>query len=242
MTRIIAVFLFNLIITGLWAQFPVNTDTTVTKPTKVEVFNADNYFSRESKPTDIKNAVKVNPLLIINGDIPFYYERRLGQAVSMEIAAGITLRDYFAELISEDFSFESDNRIGKTGYSLHGAFRYYPSKYYSAIEGFYFSPNIRFRSYSALVNPCPNQVIIPSFKEYKKNTDYMITIGHQDLDGFDEDVVIDYYLGFGIRKRVYNEFLCTDLSGNKYEITETKDLEKIRPLFVMGIKLGLGFK
>ena len=38
--------------------------------------------------------VKINPLLYFRGELPVYFEHAISQRVSMEIAVGITLRNY----------------------------------------------------------------------------------------------------------------------------------------------------
>ena len=50
----------------------------------------------------VKNVIKLNPLLFFRGEVPIYFERALTPRLSLEIAVGVTTRNYL------NFSFEGD--------------------------------------------------------------------------------------------------------------------------------------
>ncbi len=246
--RSITLFIALLLLafSNAFAQFPVQTDTSKTKDmAKVEVFSANNYFGKESRNTEQNWAIKVNPILMLNGDLPLFIERRITKSTSVELAIGFTTRDYMLDLFEDEIFSESiDAREFSPGLSFQAGFRYFPSSSEEAIQGFYLAPEIRNRTYNSDITFQCN-TSLPSataYNEVRKYTDYKLSIGYQELDGFSEDVVLDYYVSFGMRSRDINGFECTlnDLTG--FEEIVTRKENKFVPVFGMGVKIGLSFK
>src|SRR3990172_5779197 len=98
--RVVVCFLTAIPPAVFAQELKTNTKTDTVITTKISVFN---YF--DTPETDkIRNAFKINPLLLANGDLPFYWEHKINEKLSIELALGITFRDYIYDIfhIPED--------------------------------------------------------------------------------------------------------------------------------------------
>jgi site-specific DNA-adenine methylase len=154
-----------------------------------------------------KHLIKLNPLLIINGDIPVYYERRLKENWAVEGSAGITLKDYLHDLFYFDPNMPSDvnvvpERKFKPGYSFSFSPRFYPSGIFEESEIFYFAPELRYRKYrsQALKGESFNSSFQEDFvDEYRQLIDIKLSFGY--ITYLDDHVFIEWYGGIGIRAK-----------------------------------------
>ncbi|MCH7597132.1 MAG: hypothetical protein IID35_11330, partial [Planctomycetes bacterium] len=60
---------------------------------KITVTYSKVEYQRTEIDREVYNLIKVNPLLIFNGDIPIYFEHRLSDNLSVEAGIGITNMD-----------------------------------------------------------------------------------------------------------------------------------------------------
>lgn len=163
-----------------------------------------------------RNAIKLNPLLFLRGDIPLYFEKNFNSKFSVELGAGVTTADYLAMSLEID-STGFDNLESKIGYSFDVGFRYYASDYAFEPEGLFFGIDYRHQQYFASIDKL----------DYKRtNNDFRFLIGN--LSNFAENAFWEPYLGLGIRQRTSSLDGSTRLNG-------------IVPFLSCGLKIGIYF-
>ncbi|RZL34304.1 MAG: hypothetical protein EOP00_31830 [Pedobacter sp.] len=121
-----------------------NTTTTII----ITQENAQTYFPK--KNVNQKNAIKLNPILALNGDLPIYFERVISDKISFEIGAGPTVQNFVQNFLDNDMEEVQDlddERTYSYGYSFMADLRFYPADNSYALDGFYFSPEFRHRLY-----------------------------------------------------------------------------------------------
>ncbi|CAN5734972.1 hypothetical protein BH11BAC7_BH11BAC7_25450 [soil metagenome] len=192
------------------AQIVLHTsvDTTPAKTTvKVAVLNPHGKqavaYSGHSMPVDsVQQALKINPANFLRGDFSLYYEYRLARHYSVEGALGVTYVDYVYELTQNAGRFilkanEANAVKFYSGVSTRLQFRWYPSRYENAISGYYFAPEISYRTYKMdyLVN---TGLISEPHRLNRKYTDIRLQFGRQDPDPYDS-FFWEWYLAAGFR-------------------------------------------
>ena len=224
------ILLFNLI--GSNAQTDTTRRTTTVVYSKVE-------YKRTSKDREIFNLVKINPLLILNGDIPVYFERRIKNQLSVEGGVGVTYNDYIYNGFNlADTDLYDENREYKLGYSVVGSVKFYPSRYTKALDEFYFGPEIRFRKYnSQLSEYSSNDVLLGTYPEHRTLIDFKLMIGY--IAYASDFVIFDFYGGVGMRSRDVS-FAYLDYSGTGEEI-KYDSYKDMAPVLSAGVKIGFGF-
>lgn len=160
-------------------------------------------YSGHSMHSDsVQHALKLHPVNFIRGDFSLYYEYRLAHHFSLEAAAGITYIDYMYEVFENGSRFISKANEGNSakfysGFSGRFQFRWYPSKYETAITGYYLAPEISYRSYKMdyFIN---TGLIAEPHRLNRKYTDFKIQFGHQDADPYDS-FFWEWYIAAGFR-------------------------------------------
>ncbi len=217
-----------------------SNDTAQKKTTvKVSVLNPHGKkpvaYDGHSMPADsVQQALKINPANFLRGEFSLYYEYRLARKFSVEAAAGVTYIDYIYELTQNNgrFIFNSGANSAKfySGVAGRFQFRWYPSKYETAITGYYIAPEISYRSYKMdyLMN---TGLILEPHRINRKYTDLRLQFGHQDADPYDP-FFWEWYLSAGVRH--FNEDFVTR-AGLDAEFTHE---DYWGPIIGGGIKLG----
>lgn len=246
----ILVFLFFLF---LCENFILAQDS-ITSPTIT--FNIDNSKPENKKENSNqkRNAFKINPILLIRGEMPLYYERAIYKNISGEIAIGVTNTDYLQNLfeyMSEDINDFDPTFMAveksKPNISYKLGLRFY--KKGMVMDGFYFALEFAQRKYTNEVtmseqptlNYITNTYSTTKFTEETKHSEYKVIIGSQNFY-FWEDFFVDYYIGMGIDQ--YHDTrlgLVKDKSPLSAEYYELKATNKLSPGFYLGIKLGFAF-
>ncbi len=214
---------------------------------QVKVTNHDDYFSGGSGGApDEGNIIKIGFTHIFDGELPFYYERRINNNLTVQAAAGVTFYNFFGDftnlLNSANLTDNPPPATYSLGYTLKLGIRYYPTS--EAPEGFYLSPEIRYKvynysynnvttGYDSLGNPMTGN--LTGRASY---FDFVGTAGYQFISQF--NMVYDVYAGFGGRVRnvdVINE--TTDAFGNSsFYFTKQSGLV---PFFTIGVTVGVAF-
>lgn len=219
-------------------------------------FNIDNskLEGKKEHSNQKRNALKINPILLIRGEIPIYYEKAITKSISGEIAIGVTNTDYLQNLIehmSEDINvvdptFMAEEK-SKPNISYKLGLRFY--KKGMVMDGFYFSLEFAQRKYTneitmgeqPTLNYITNTYSTTKFTEETNHIEYKVIIGSQNFY-FWEDFFVDYYIGAGIDQ--YNDTrlgLVKDKSPLSAEYYELKATNKLTPGFYLGIKIGFAF-
>lgn len=239
----------KLLFAGLGFIFFTNsfaqTDSTIQQNNqpRVVVFNSPSSVAKKKKKASELNVVKLNVFSIFAGDIAMHYERKLADKISVEAGTGVTLRDFLAAAVSADDyndinqgSSQDYRRDYLLGYSFNVGLRVYPS---GAMEEFYFMPDFRFRKYNSEYIP---DGAVTGVKEFVKMSDYKMNIGY--VNYIDDNIILDYYVGIGIRKKVSSVYGTTEkYDPNLGYYTEEGLIYKDRfvPAITLGLKFGFVF-
>jgi hypothetical protein len=223
--------LFIFILSGFSFNCFAQTD-----PSRVTVTYSKVGFKRVEKDNGIHTLIKINPLLILNGDIPIYVERRIKDQISLEGGIGFTHMDYVTNIFTvNNQNGNPDVRKANPGYSLMVAAKFYPSKYTKALDEFYFGPEIRYRKYNTEVQDCSSPSSAIFIPETRILTDFKLTIGY--ISYISDRVIVDFYGGIGMRSRNITSYSCNS-SSTAMVLKQVNDMV---PVISAGIKLGFGF-
>lgn len=224
---------------------PAPDSSRVAKETIVIIAddNAGNYLEQR-KELKITTLLKLNPLVAANGDLPIYIEQKLGDKISVELAAGFTFKNYIGEFVGSHFSDSDDDiiRTNETGYSFSGALHYFPTKSMPVLEGTYFGPEVRIRNYKF------NATSIENFEfdidQQKIVSDFKMTLGN--INFVDDHIFVETYCGLGVRHKSFKNELSSEYVYNEeinemeYQLSQT-DRTSLGPVLSFGFKLGYGF-
>jgi hypothetical protein len=190
----------------------------------------------------VKNVFKVNPLLFFRGEVPLYYERALSPNLSVEVAIGVTLRNYLAMSFAGD---DADDFGAGTeiipNISYHGGIRFYLTDDLEP-QGWYIQPSFAHLRYSKdiLVRQVDGQFGEARFRDERTYNDIRLLFGHQML-GYSSNWLFDLYGGLAFRDRnmiVVRETI--DLATQQYSYAVEQRNDRVPAVFV-GVKVGLGF-
>jgi hypothetical protein len=231
----------NIFLTGSLCallSLTCNAQTDSTRSTVTVTYSKIGY-KRTVRDKNFHTVIKINPLLVFNGDIPVYAERRLRDKISVEGSVGFTYQDYFNELVLLD-GYENYKRYPKPGYSFSGALKYYPSNYTRALDEFYFGPEIRYRRYNSEVEDLSaTPATLSRLVEYRTLIDFKMTFGYMAYVA--DNVLFDIYGGIGIRHR--------DMVQAKYDYSYSSSTSQVFlestndfiPTLAAGVKFGVAF-
>lgn len=217
----------------------------------------DSNKTKSDKISQFKNAIKINPLLFLRGELAVYYERVIHKSFSLEGAIGVTFKDYmggiFEEMSADDFVFIGADVTEKMKANISYKFgvRFFPSGY--ALDGVYFSLEFAKRNFDinlAIKNNIPQfdpitftQITdntIYKFNEKRYHTEIKFIYGENEFYFWD-NMFLDYYVGAGIDFYSEKKVKATsDIVTNKqtYSIESSNN---IVPKFYLGVKYGFVF-
>lgn len=252
-------FLLILMLSASSLSKLVGQDTV---KTRLIIFDDEELTTPKAKKEKIKdvdfrkNALKINPLLYLRGELPIYYERALTQNLSIEAAVGMTFKDYsagFANSFDESSNNYNSERakekvIPNTSFKL--GLRYYSGDV--VLDGFYFAIEYAKRDYTKEVTITDEIVtntvgfsntfatVVYNFKEEEFHNEIKLIVGSQEHYYWD-NVFIDYYLGAGIDKYSEKKIEVTynsTTSQNDYVLNSKSETV---PRFYLGLKIGFVF-
>jgi hypothetical protein len=190
----------------------------------------------------VKNVIKINPLLFLRGEIPVYYERALSPRLSVELALGITYRNYLNFPVAgddaDDFS-RGTEIVPKPSY--HAGFRYYlvddiePQGTYLQMEFAHldYSKDITMKDSTGKFTP-------NTLRDERIYNDVRLFFGYQRL-GATSNLLIDVYGGVAFRSRDRTIVTETvDLTNDDWIYMVEQKRDNVPALFA-GVKIGYGF-
>ncbi len=190
----------------------------------------------------MKNVIKANPLLFFRGEIPLYYERALSPNVSIEIGAGVTLRNYLAlSLVGDDADdFGAGTEIIPS-LSLRVGVRFY-LEHDLEPQGWYIQPEFGQINYTKdiLISDPAGGFTDERLRDRRTYNDVRVLAGYQLLS-FSNNWVLDFYGGVAFRVRdrlVVKETL--DPTARTYTYVQ-EQLNDWVPAAYLGMKVGYGF-
>lgn len=231
--------------------------------TTVIIFNQGSGASASSHPkktkSDEDNIIKIAPLGFISGAFPLAYERRITDYFSVQVAGGLTHKNYIRGAIQKEadisktkytYPWPNDGstyddaesiynfnyRTAKMGYQYSVQPRFYYES--EALEGYFIGLSYDFYRYNfevaGLVPGGMNGTSQTGSmqQEHENITDFMVQMGGQQV--FDR-LTLEYSTGIGIRK----------VKGEKYAGTSNGQggiTDGMAPYTQSLINFGISFK
>ena len=209
----------------------------------VQVFDAKDdydYFEKKNN-SNPKNVIKINPLEILNGTFPIFYERVVAPKVSVEVGLGVTAVSAFYSALQQELSNNQDYdglAKGKTGLMFKIGARYYAGRRDEAPEGPYLGVEYQVKKYVYDAFPYTGGYRAssgPTQEASSTDTDLLrILFGYQSDNS--NNFSWDPYIGIGWRKHTFNGWY---LDENSKAILGSVSSSK--PVFLIGVKMGLRF-
>lgn len=230
---------FNVVFSQVVKTTPAPSSSS--NQPKVIVFKPDSTTDSKGYTPEFRHMIKISPLMFFNGDFPLFYEMRVGNNTSIEVAAGMTSKDHIHEIYDEmnDNNANLFYEYGETteyqfGRSLRAAFKYWPSKYGALDEGYYFSPEFLYRNYKSTISAEVYDADLEMYQTLAYNRERTVK-EFRMLVGWvyylDDNVFFEYFVGVGLAS-INNKYFVDNSS--QPEFVE----DKSRPNYIVGIKLG----
>lgn len=187
----------------------------------------------------VTNAVKFDPIQIIQGDFRIFYERMIGKRWSAEASFGPTRRNYTASIFQYELDDFGANVNIRTRYAAGLAVRRY---FWETDElyGLYVSGAVvhRVHEKSHSIIGIDGTLTGHAFEDRRRYTDLMCLVGYQALT-LQSNIFFDFYVGAGARYRDFDVLRSSDLNDpNAYAVTSEQSWIGT---FTAGVKLGIGF-
>lgn len=188
------------------------------------------------------NYVKINPYLIARGAFTIGYERSLHPYHSVEINGGVTYRDFIHELVNLDTDNFGDSRSTvKLGHIVDLAYKFYP-KTNDYFEGPYLSPGVLFKKYNiqheVSYSSTYNTKMVDAGYSMKE---IYLKFGYVYESWIYDDLIVDAYLGFGIRNIRKEDYEIINSTMTRNEEVITFITESRVPAVYLGLKIGFIF-
>lgn len=240
MKKKITILLSTLFCSFCIAQKPA-TDTTKTTTSRIKVYTPQGESKNSaSSSSSYSWVVKTDLLKFATGEIPFIYERKIGNKFSVEGAAGVTY-SFFPNnfsLADEDERFDSKAAIGSV---FRGTIKYYPSSDYDAIEGWSFGIQLftktNNREYD-LTDTGTFSSELNGKKDSKTRTGAALIISQQLFH--DSNICFESFIGIGFAN-VKSEYYTTEYNNviNDYQLKKISETEGALNIQV-GFRIGFG--
>lgn len=190
----------------------------------------------------VKNVIKLNAFSFFRGEFPVYYERAISPNVSVEVAAGITFRNYIGFAVSgddvDDYSAGTEIKVGP---SLHAGFRYY---FQDDIEpqGPYLHLDFAHLDYlkDIRAKDAKGDLTDTRYRDTRTYNDLRLLFGFQNLSAT-SNWLFDFYGGIGLRDRhmetvTENYDTVTGIWSYRFDT-----VDDVVPALFLGVKVGLGW-
>lgn len=190
----------------------------------------------------VKNVIKLNALSFLRGEFPVYYERAITHDVSVELAVGVTFRNYIGTPASgddvDDYSAGTEVRFGP---SVHAGFRYC---FLPDVEpqGGYLHLDFAHLEYikDIRAKDANGDLTDTRYRDQRVYNDIRLLGGYQMLSAT-SNWLFDLYGGIGLRNRrmeTVTELYDTATGLWSYEFETIDDAV---PALFLGVKVGVGF-
>jgi hypothetical protein len=240
--RFISTLIILFLAGGLGAQTSGDSDTSKLKKKTIKVNVIDpkgkkrvQYSGAPIFLDSVQKAVKLDPMLLFRGEFSVFFEWRLSRHFSVEGAGGITYIDFAYETFENNARFlpqgeEANSAQFHSGISVRLQPRYFPSRYETAIEGFYMAPTFCYRTWNMtyFIN---NGLVSFPHPVKREWTEFRLQIGEQDCDPYSV-FFTEWYLNFGVQIRNDDRVLSRGVTAEIAHIT------RARLVFGAGVKIG----
>jgi hypothetical protein len=219
------------------------TPILITDSNAGEYFGSNSGNSTVKPPQKLHTSLKINPLLVISGDMPVYLEHRIGERLTAEISLGVTYNNVLTDWVDSEYYPEQLAKQNEMGYSYSAAVRYYPSRSYETMEGYYFTPEYRHRVYNATATSLMDSPI--SVNQSRNVSEGRLLFGYTDF--FEDHIFIDVFAGIGMRTNQYRNMISDEgsiFNSQTMEVAQkysTYNPSRTSPVFALGFKVGFAF-
>jgi len=188
---------------------------------------------------EVRNAIKIDPLLILKGEMVLVYERAISNHFSAEITLGITRRNWTLPWLGRDADDLRRNITIKTGPSFKLGFKYY-TKNSPELHGFYLMPQFAFRVYEKEFAELDSAGVLNGITHIDRRSinEISLTIGYQHLM-LTNNFLLDIYASLGYEERNTQEVFRIDYTGETRYNTKKYVAHGFNPM--IGLRLGYGF-
>lgn len=205
----------------------------------------DSYQPTKGASFGQKNKISINPLGVLIGDYPLYYERMFGNTFSVEVAVGVTYQNYMRSLLDFGSSNYNSSDMEKS-YKLGSTYSISPKVYLNDdnFEGSYLALCYRHRLYNAEATAYQGVPLNTPMKEYYKLNAFTFNYGYVFHLG--KGFLLDYYLGVGLSGNTTSEITVNYTNSNFYPYVSktyftTTETKKTTPTGMMGLKISYAF-
>lgn len=223
-----------LLLTCSFARAQSKQNETVTLKVFYEGSKAEKEYI--TRPT----LIKVNPLLIFNGEIPLIVEHRIFKGASLQLAAGPTIRPYVVDIpefgsssSDPDPKYDLRNKYSymSPGVTLRAEARVYLEGMTSYPEGMYVSLQGRFKNYNYIFQGPEGD---NHLKMRDRFTDVLGSFGKQTE--VSRRFFIDSY--FGVGYRIKRQELVNVGVGSNGLIYGKSVISRTIPIYSLGFNVG----
>lgn len=188
---------------------------------------------------EVHNALKLDPLQVLRGEIPLFYERRISNHISVEVGAGVTRRNWTYALFNVDADDLRRNITVKTGPTARLGLRYY-FKDSPELDGLYVMPQAAYRIYEKEYAELDSAGDLNGVEHIDRREvgEVNLTIGFQKL-AYSSNFLFDVYIGLGYAWRRGTEVFRREAPVQTLFRSEPLNNDGLVP--VIGFKLGWGF-
>lgn len=201
----------------------------------------------EQQPTSTahydKNFARLNYYLLARGAVTLGIERILHDRHAVSVDAGLTYRDFIYEIMFDEGEFEFEGVDVKVGTYLDLAYKFYPRRYHNFDGEFYLSPGFIARNYNIAQNVTFHDGTISRTQKVDKGygmREAYLKFGYVNPGLFFDDLILDYYFGFGLRDVQSKGYEIQDAVSGGQRIVPTEKVQSL-PAIYMGIKIGFAF-
>lgn len=220
---------------------PSDTSKPKKKTIKVSVIDPKGkkrvpYSGQPMLLDSVQKAVKVDPALFVRGEFTVFYEWRLSRHFSVEGGFGLTYVDFAYEIFENEGRFfrgsdELNDVQFHTGIALRASARYFPSRFESAITGFYIAPVYAYRTWNMEYYINNGLVSLP--QDVNRHwQEIRFQFGEQDPDPYSV-VFTEWYINFGIQFRENDKVQGRGITAEIGHFSETR--------LVLGAGVKIGF-
>jgi hypothetical protein len=192
-------------------------------------------------------AFKFDVLHILFNEINLGFEQKISKKATIELDFGPTISN--VNLIGDNFKGEGLFTNSMFGYFLAVAYRFYPLDGHEAFNGFYFSPELK---YKTLNTRFEDRYVHDDFPEYNQlisrvgqwnQASFTLNFGYQLW--LSKKFSIDYFAGLGLGYRNNMEYEQDFIQTNYTTLTSNwkgTNEKGARYVITAGLKIGIGEK
>jgi hypothetical protein len=188
---------------------------------------------------EVRNAIKIDPFLVVKGELVLNYERAISNHFSAELVAGITRRDWTQPGKNNNNDDLRRNITVKTGPTFKLGVRYY-SKNSPELHGFYVMPQFAYRIYEKEFAELDSTGTLNGNKYTDKRNvkELSVTFGYQHLM-LTNNFLLDFYATLGYVEQNVNAVIRVPDTIETLFYTENYIEHYFNPM--IGIRMGFGF-